>query len=70
MNAIKRKRLPVAVYQSAHLLYPKAVAAERLYCAAFFGHANPPGVVKTCESVWRGLLRRCLREHSQRKVAA
>ena len=57
---------PVAVYRRAHLEYPRAVGEKRLYCVAFFGHGRPKDLEhkETCESVWRGLVRRYLREYA------
>ena len=59
---------PIAVYQKAHAAYPDAVAKKGLYCMAFFGHGRPSSLnhKETCESVWRGLVRRCLREYISR----
>ena len=56
---------PVNVYRKAHLLYPNVVASKDLYAMAFFGHSRPKNLIhkETCESVWRGLVRKCLREY-------
>jgi len=60
-------RWPVEAYRRAHAAYPAAVAARSLYGVAFFGHGRPLGVAhrETCESVWRGLVRRALREYCE-----
>jgi len=65
-NIIHKAKLPIAVYKEAHAQYPKAVADQELYCAAFFGHSHPHTKI-TIESVWRGLLRKCLNEYTQRR---
>lgn len=70
-----RSSLPTEVYMRAHLAYPDAVAEKGLYCMAFFGHGRPRDLNhrETTSSVWRGLIRRCLREYindTQRAAAA
>ena len=53
---------PIEVFRQAHKEYPNAVASANLFGAAFFGHSNPEGVTKTCESIWRGLCRKALND--------
>ncbi len=55
---------PIRVYQDAHMEYPQAVAAKGLYTVAFFGHGRPSNLAhkETCESIWRGLVRKHLRK--------
>ena len=69
MNRINRaiavgaaSRLPIRVWQRAHTLYPAAVADAGLYGAAFFGHAQPASTLRTTNSVWRGCIRRAIRD--------
>jgi hypothetical protein len=59
---------PLRVYQRAHAEYPNEVAKRGLYAFAFFGHKRPANLEhkETTESVWRGLLRRILREECGR----
>lgn len=61
------RNFPVAVYMKAHLAYPDAVAQKGLYGMAFFGHGRPTNLRhnETCESIWRGLIRKYLREVAQ-----
>ena len=54
---------PNEVFSRAHAEYPKAVAKAGLYATAFFGHVPPADAKQTTESVWRGLLRRTLRDY-------
>lgn len=53
---------PDEVYGRAHAEYPNAVARKGLYAMAFFGHGRPKDLdhKETCESVWRGLVRKYL----------
>lgn len=62
MRSKRFPALPVPVFQEAHRRYPQAVARQSLYAAAFFGHSHPH-TVRTPESVWRGVVRQCLREY-------
>lgn len=59
------RHLPIPVYREAHRRYPAAVGEDGLYNVAFFGHGRPAnlGHNRTPESIWRGLLRKCLREY-------
>ncbi len=68
----KRSALPHAVLVEAHRRYPKAVGEFDLYGVAFFGHGRPSGLThkRTCEGIWRGLIRQCLREHAATAVKA
>ena len=55
---------PVDVFRKAHLAYPAEVGKHGLYGVAFFGHGQPAGIKITTESVWRGLCRKILKEHT------
>lgn len=59
-----RESWPVEALRRAHIDYPNACAAKRLFGAAFFGHKPPAdrGHRETPESVWRGLCRRAVRQ--------
>lgn len=56
-------------FQNAHLQYPAAVGAKSLYGVAFFGHGRPKNLdhKETTSSIWRGLVRKCLREQFSRE---
>ena len=61
---------PDEVYARAHTEYPNAVAGKGLYCVAFFGHGRPNNLnhKETTESVWRGLIRKHLREYAKERL--
>lgn len=64
------KNFPVEVYRRADREYPQAVGDRGLYCVAFFGHGRPSDLThkETCESVWRGLVRKHLRAYAGERV--
>lgn len=67
----KRSVAPLAVYREAHRQYPNAVGTDSLYGVAFFGHSRPRNLdhLRTTESIWRGLLRKCLQQHIHRIIS-
>ena len=60
IKARNDRAFPRAIWQRAHELYPAAICRRELYAAAWFGHRQTGNI--STGSVWRGCVRRALRE--------